>query len=345
MALAAVAGISLVAVVLALGDWIPGLGSASVPRTADAEPTTVPEESLVVDEASVAASSDTVSVLDTAPPATEAVSPPGAFEEPIVSAEGTPVDDDDLSGSSAIDPPESMAAEVLALENRELTAELDALREETVELQREMLELDLQVAVLESSERAGEPGSAGEGMAPIELGNTTLVPPPLSASVVANASAGAPVTGALPGDTFGEEPRFDDPSSLDQYLPQASVSDMPLSELRFDDLPMDEPPMDSLEMGGVAGEGMPIERVAIAVVPPGSVAENAGFLPGDVLISIDGLRVVGFDDVYIHDNDDPAPLHDVEVLRGGERVRVTLAASPLELPLQVTWVDPALLPE
>ena len=244
--------------------------------------------------------------------------------------------------------------EALLVENRELGAQVDALETETMALQREMLTLDLQLVALGGTE-SGETW-AGEGAertasvaaaAPVELGNTTLVPPPLPVSGnVADASV------RLPPDS-PTEPRRDSLEASEPFLPQTLASSDafdPSSDADRALLPVDSDYAsgDPLSVGQDTeplADGEPIERLSVAEVEENSAAEAAGFLAGDVLLGIDGLPVEVLDDVLVHDVGDPSPLHDVEVLREGERRRITLAASPAELVLGTRWVDPSLLIE
>jgi len=90
-----------------------------------------------------------------------------------------------------------------------------------------------------------------------------------------------------------------------------------------------------------AAIGLPVERLAIAEVPPGSVAERAMLQPGDLVLAIDGLPVNGFGDLASHDTGNPAQLHDVQILRDRVRMHVTVDGSPLDFSLRTEWIDPA----
>lgn len=291
---------------------------------------------------------------------------------------GTPAREE---GGPAVSP---ALHDAIVRENRELAAEVAALEAETMALEREMLELDLRVAALDAvaaesealaSELADAPATAESSPAPepMELGNTTLVPAPVGveisrADAIAGRSASREIDESfLPnGDIADVEDVRDltvsEPSDgVDRYASDAYAED-PYGDADTDPwFDGDSAGVDPYYAESSAGQGgasrgsgrarasastsQPIERLVISEVVAGSAAEAAGFTPGDVLLGIDGLPVLDFDDVLGHNVGEPAPLHDVEVLRGEDRRRLTLAGSPVLLSVEVRWVDATRLVE
>ena len=43
--------------------------------------------------------------------------------------------------------------------------------------------------------------------------------------------------------------------------------------------------------------GAPLQRFVVADVPPGSTAESVGLVPGDILLEIDDIEVIGIEDL------------------------------------------------
>ena len=252
--------------------------------------------------------------------------------------------------------------ERLVREKEELEARVAALEAETTELESEMLALDLQVLVLETAtldedadpEAVGgaagrEPGT-GVSSPPIELGNATLVPPPLT-EIAGAGIRDAPVwQEPVPGRGGEPDERLDPflpDATLDSLLDTASYEDTMTESTYAGTLPPSAntwtPDSGSARARASTEAGAPIERVVITEVPVGSSAADAGILPGDVLLAVDGRPVVSLDDLYPYVNGDPAPLHELELLRGDRRQWVDLADSPADLSLGMRRIDSARL--
>jgi len=75
--------------------------------------------------------------------------------------------------------------------------------------------------------------------------------------------------------------------------------------------------------------GTPSDRASIGVVEPGSVAQAAGFRPGDQIIEANGSRIDTFADLATYIALRPNEAMDFRVLRGGGEVR--LHATPRQV--------------
>ena len=267
-----------------------------------------------------------------------------------------------VSGEDAAVPVERH--ERVVREKRELEARVAALEAETTALESEMLALDLQLVSIDSAARdagvdldvlegdgdvAGVAGDAPEPdalapRAPVELGNSTLVPAPLSGleeDVVAR-SDGPEGRPSAP-DAWSDAPDVLDPLS-DPFLPGAAAGAFVGGTAET----ASAAPLDDGGAGGRAAAsadvGLPVERLVVAEVPYGSAADDAGLLPGDILVAIDDGPVTTLSDIDAYAaNGDPAPMHEIELLRGGRRQWLALADSPARLSLVTRSVDPARL--
>ncbi len=72
--------------------------------------------------------------------------------------------------------------------------------------------------------------------------------------------------------------------------------------------------------------GQPVGQTAIGAIAPGSAAESAGLLPGDIIVSLDGNRVTRFDQLqrYIQ----PRAGQEVAVVLTRDGREITLRATP-----------------
>ena len=270
---------------------------------------------------------------------------------------------DTVSGEASAVPVERH--ERVVREKRELEARVAALEAETTALESEMLALDLQLVSIDSAARdagvdldvlegdgdiAGVAGDAPEPdapapRAPVELGNSTLVPAPLSGleeGAVAR-NDGPEVRSSAP-DAWSDAPDILDPLS-EPFLPGAAAG-------TFVGGTAETASAAPLVDDGGAGEraaasadvGLPVERLVVAEVPYGSAADDAGLLPGDILVAIDDGPVTTLADIDAYAaSGDPAPMHEIELLRGGRRQWLALADSPARLSLVTRSVDPARL--
>jgi regulator of sigma E protease len=76
----------------------------------------------------------------------------------------------------------------------------------------------------------------------------------------------------------------------------------------------------------------------IAEVRPGTAAEEAGFLPGDRIISIDGRPIANFDEVSLIVKTSAGETLEIVVERGGERLNLT--ASPRRTEIEDAFGNP-----
>jgi hypothetical protein len=82
-------------------------------------------------------------------------------------------------------------------------------------------------------------------------------------------------------------------------------------------------------------------RVAVDSVLPGSVADETGLQPGDVIERYGDLKVLSFDDLRgATSSGERGELVPVSVVRGGERIEVWLPRGPIGIGLDSVRADP-----
>jgi hypothetical protein len=83
-------------------------------------------------------------------------------------------------------------------------------------------------------------------------------------------------------------------------------------------------------------------RVAVDSVLPGSVGEESGLLPGDIIEGYDKTPILDFDDLRTATSaGERNELVPVSVVRGGQRLELWLPRGPIGIGLDATRLDPS----
>lgn len=288
------------------------------------------------------------------------VAVPSSDEEPVPA--GLPRGDEnvgtgDTVGSGAGEIAGPVAAEnagvdvdALVLENRELAEQVETLETETTGLQGELLSLELRVVALS----AASPEASDDNVTDIVIvGDAEDSVEESAEASGGDLQPGAPAWENLPPEDFAlEGPLPGAPPSMASSSDAAS-SDALASDAALPGAPFgsDLRPGGGVESGDAATDAAiasassraPVERLVVTETPSGSVAESAGFLPGDVLLEIDDTAVDGFADILPYDDGMTGHLHEVTVLREGQRLQLVLGETPTALSLHADWFDPEIL--
>ena len=194
----------------------------------------------------------------------------------------------------------------LVRDNLRLDAEVVALEAETTKLQEMLLDRELRLF------------SAG---LPLEgpIGETE---PYDSADALADVSTFPDEDAMLPSDEDGD---FDalEPSDSD-------MTDW--SQEEFDEA--------DLAIASATIEEEPLQRFVVADVPPGSLAESAGLVAGDIVLAIDDIEIIDIEDlIAVEDGNVEDRLHELTIDREGERFSLAYADHVGSLSLRLDWVD------
>ena len=219
----------------------------------------------------------------------------------------------------------------LVLDNRRLGAEVVALEAETTSLQQTLLYRELQLFA------AGLPiGDEEDPGAPFD-----------GDGVPAASAPSVPLSEPFPDEPPPNEPLPNEPlPPTEGELASLSGLDDESRELELfasDDMTYE--PIESYEVGdqaiASAAMGAPQQRLVIATVNPGGVAESIGLLPGDILLALNGEEVFGMDGVIPRDEGSQAGRsHELTIVRDGARFPVPYTGDPSALSLRLDWVDP-----